>query len=132
MKAIQTTISLCIAVFLAACSPTLPSESDARSKVEQQIQNYSHGLIRLLSFEKTNGVRQEGMGMYYIEYTAEIEFLDDCMWTSKPFFWATPGIRERESGGFNDEQKPGKKGEHRKTTGAVRFTKTEKGWQPDK
>ena len=53
----------CVAtVGLAGCSGT-PSVFQARAKLEGQIQQQSNGLIRLVSFQKTDGAMHDMMGI---------------------------------------------------------------------
>jgi hypothetical protein len=63
---------------------TPPLAADARHVLEQQMHEQSGGVMRLLSFEKTNGIERDLMGTrgYQIDYTAEVEFLDDCAWVA--------------------------------------------------
>ena len=70
-------------VGLGSCGrSSSPSESEARTKLERQIQRESGGLIKLVSFEKTDGITRELVGgkNYEMIYTAEIEFLENCIW----------------------------------------------------
>jgi hypothetical protein len=128
--------AIALAVALGGCSGT-PSASDARQKLENQIQQESRGLIKLVSFEKTDGAMHEMMGMkgYVMSYTAEIEFLDDCVWSGSDKLSLL-------SGGFRAQRDPppageqidffihseAKKGEHLRFTGQMNFAKTERGW----
>ena len=61
----------------------MPSEAQARTKLETKINQESNELIRLVSFDKTDGTAHELMGMkgYEMSYSAEIEFVEDCMWS---------------------------------------------------
>ena len=117
-----------------------PSLSDGRKQLEGQIQAQSNGLIRLVSFDKTNGVEQNmnGMNLYEMDYTAEIEFLGDCMWGSGGAlgngrsFEAVPGWPGGALDAFNPRyflKQKARKGERRKIEGKFMFQKTEQGWR---
>lgn len=126
---------------LVACS-NRPSQSDARRKLEARIKQESNGLINLISFQKTDGVMQEMMGVrvYEMRYAAEVEFLYDCIWSGgnnlsgwDGSFHARRG-QAASSGGLEDFLnlsqgfKSAKKGEHFKFNGQIDFEKTERGW----
>ena len=74
-------LAVALVLTVTGCSGT-PSESDGRAKLENQIQQQSNGLISLVSFSKTDGVMHEMMGIkeYEMSYSAEVEFVDNCMW----------------------------------------------------
>lgn len=129
------------AIALVGCSDT-PSESDARQKLESKIQQQSNGLIKLVSFQKTDGQMQEMMGMkaYEMSYAGEVEFLEDCLWSGgnnlsgwDGSFYAQRG-QAAPQGGLQDffnlsqGRKPAKKGDHFRFTGHIDFEKTERGW----
>lgn len=126
------------ALVLAGCSGT-PSEAEARRTLEDKIQKQSAGLIRLVSFQKTDGMTQEFAGMkgYHMEYTAEIEFLDDCMWSAGAFMWegnffAKRGHSTSGMAGFMDLSqgfKPARKGDRHRFSGSFDYVKTERGWR---
>jgi hypothetical protein len=132
-------VTTMVILLLAGCGGP-PSSSDGRQQLENRIQNQSNGLIKLTSFEKTNGVAQELMGMkfYEMEYSAEIEFLDDCMWGGGgPFGWdgsfqAVRGQPGTGADAFNPTffgKQKASKGQLRKVTGKFTFQKTEAGWR---
>jgi hypothetical protein len=126
---------------LVGCSDT-PSASDARAKLESQIQQQSNGIIKLVSFQKTDGAMQEMMGMkiYQMSYSAEVEFLDNCIWSAGNDLMGWDGSFRAQrnqalpSGALNDffnasqGVKPAKKGDHFRFTGHMEFEKTERGW----
>ncbi|MEY2571929.1 MAG: hypothetical protein QOJ87_142 [Verrucomicrobiota bacterium] len=138
---VRVVLIILAALMLESCSDT-PSPSDARQKLANQIQQQSNGLIKLVSFEKTDGVMQEMMGIkaYQMSYTAEVEFLDDCIWTAGNNLVGWDGSFRAQrnqalsSGALNDffnasqGLKPAKKGEHFTFTGQMAFEKTERGW----
>lgn len=140
MKSTRFILSLFAIVALSACGGP-PTESDGRKILEAKIQSQSNGLIKLVSFEKTNGVQMEHMGMkaYMMDFQAEIEFLDDCMWDgSAPSIFAGSfnAVRDQPSG--NDSLSPayaGKqkatKGQRHKGPGIFIFKKSEQGWSAD-
>ena len=70
-----------VPLIFVGCSDK-PSESDGRAKLESRIQQQSNALIRVASFQKTDGVLHDMMEyQYQMSYTAEVEFLDDVMWS---------------------------------------------------
>jgi len=127
----RAVIVFLIAVSLTACSGP-PSESDGRTALNQKIETESEGLIRLVSFKKTNGVTSEGG--YQLEYTAEIEFLDDCIWSGgyKGTFLATRGrpasAMDREMLRY-DAKEAAEKGKHQQVSNKLIFQRTENGWR---
>ena len=127
------------ALFLAGCSGS-PSERAGRQIVEAKVRNESEGLMKLVSFRKTNAT--DSGSQYNMEYEAEVVFTDDATVHSSEGgvvyggalmgpFWARRG----SSKGLTI---PGqtlldkKKGEKMKRSGILAFEKTEKGWRgPD-
>src|SRR5438128_318003 len=77
-------VALGLLVLLSDCSgkpsSSVPSEADGRKAVENTMSQSSHGLVRLLSFAKTNGKTGEvsGVKSYEMEYRAELEFLAEA------------------------------------------------------
>lgn len=131
MKVKIKSIAVWSVVILAGCSGP-PSESDGRNALEEKIRANSNGLIRLASFQKTNGIAQEieGMKLYEMEYTADIEFLEDCVWSGTyrgeaRLFYAEPRGQRKWFGAFE----PASKGQHQRLTGRFSFQKAEKGWR---
>ncbi|CAN5257581.1 hypothetical protein BH10ACI1_BH10ACI1_25550 [soil metagenome] len=102
-----------------------PSNSDGFKLVESQIKKESGGRIKLVSFNKTNGVDRDmkGTKMYELDYTAEIEFLENCTWEFKSFsmFCALP-VTEL---GWTRVSK----GQRTKVNRILMFEMTEKGWR---
>lgn len=128
--------AIALALALGGCSDT-PSTSDARQKLEHQIQQESRGLIKLVSFDKTDGAILNIMGMtgYVMSYTAEIEFLDDCVWSgADKLSLVNGGFRaQRDPAPAGEEidffiHSEAKKGQHLRFTGRVNLGKTERGW----
>lgn len=138
----RSLLAITLALTLVGCSRT-PSTSDARQKLENQIQQQSNGLIKLVSFEKTDGAMHEMMGMkaYEMSYAAEVEFLEDCLWSGgnnlmgwNGSFYAQRGKPKPPQEVFgrffdlNQGLKPANKGERFRFTGHMNFQKTERGW----
>jgi len=148
-----------LALFCSACS-SRPSVSEGRTKLEADIERDSSGLMRLLSFEKTDGVNREisGLKVYELYYRAEIEFVEDCLWTggsdaSHPFL-ALQLPPEIEAKVTNEQKEVEakvaeklrkrfsitatsvdknirvKKGDRKQVTGQLLFKRTERGWHP--
>jgi hypothetical protein len=128
-----------VLLFLAGCSDS-PSEPGALAVLEQKIQRQSNGLIKFVSFHETKGMADGiwgGMKVYKFEYTAAIEFTDDCIWTSG----GTGGwqgefdaMRTHGRGGLEGRQnissgmQPAKKGQRQRVSGLLYCVKTENGW----
>jgi hypothetical protein len=139
MKTKITLLAVAALCFLVGCSGP-PSASAGRAALEQKIQRQSNGLIRLVSFQKTDGVEQELMGMklYQMKYTATIEFTDNCYWGDGNGLigWQGGFTADRPSGGgatasFLDTSmhyKAGSKGQQEQVSGTLTFQKTENGW----
>jgi len=136
LKIVLVCLFLAVAALFVSCSST-PSSGDAKQIVQQKIEKFSHGRIKLVSFEKTNGQQAErfGIKVYNLEFVCEIEFLDDCKWIP-PFgtaklvksqdFWAK---FEDDLKSIGNQSRPVKKGNTAKVTSYVVFEKTEKGWR---
>ena len=121
-------IPILVGLFLVGCSgPSSPSESVGKQIVERQIQEQSKGLIKLVSFRKTNATG--GDAAYQMEYEVEIEFSDDVRVFQDPMmkgpFYAEVGAVQP----IHFMMKQRRKGEKTKQTGTLGFEKTEKGWR---
>jgi len=92
-------------ILLTACSAGVPSESDARSVLENDNNNITEGIIKIDSFSKTNGHKsgEAGGERYIVEFKADITYL-------KGFYENLPGQKKTISG-------------------ECLFTMTEKGWR---
>lgn len=127
-----------VAVF-SGCS-RMPTQSDGQSALERKIQRESNGLIHLISFQKTDGLAQEVMGVktYQLQYTAEIEFTDSCAWGdgSALVGWQGGFSADRSSGSsqmamlmdMSVHYKKGAKGQREQVSSTLVFIKTENGW----
>ena len=120
-----------VALFLAGCSGP-PSESAGKQVVEKQIQDASKGLMKLVSFRKTNATG--GGSAYQMEYEVEVEFTEDAvvrtgLLSAGPFF-AYRGLDiSKDITGTLLQRRKGEKAKH---AGILVFEKTEKGWRgPD-
>lgn len=137
----RKTFLLCLLLLpLMACSGK-PTDSDGRLVLEAQVKKDSEGLIRVATFEKTNAIEREMLGrqLYLLEYTAQIEFTEDVMWSGPgPFGWsgkflATLGRPKSALDSFHPAfmgRTPGNKGETAKVTGTIIFEMAENGWRP--
>ncbi|MBS1873903.1 MAG: hypothetical protein JSU00_11875 [Acidobacteria bacterium] len=130
--------ALLVTIVQSACVGGRPSPSAGSAQLEQQIHNQSNGLIKLVSFDKTNGVDQEmnGVKVYEMDWTAEIEFLGNCMWGAGPFggdsFTAVPGWPGGGLDAFNPRffgKQRARKGQRQKIEGKFMFQKAEQGWR---
>ena len=121
-----------LALTLSGCGGP-PSESEGRKLIEDKIQANSSKFLRLVSFDKTNGIdRSNGSTkLYELDYTTDIEFLDNCNWNSVTF--AASPYRAPDPNLIMDLPEPNwnvaKKGTRTKLTGKLMFEMTEKGWQ---
>lgn len=139
MKTKITLLAVAASLFLVGCSGR-PSASAGRAALEQKIQRESNGLIRLVSFQKTDGVEQEMMGMkvYQMKYAATIQFNDDCYWGdgNSMVGWQGGFYADRPVGGgatasllnTSTHYKMGRKGQQEQVSATLTFQKTENGW----
>lgn len=112
---------------IVGCS-SKPSEIDVRQRIEQQISQNANGLIKLSDFRKTNGI-EGGVGnskIYTMEWVADLEFTDDCMWRDSDF----RAIRPQDFSLLNIFQhRDAKKGDRISLSGSTTLLKTENGWR---
>lgn len=136
------TFSLCAAaLLLVGCnsSSPVPGASEGRRIIEERIKKEANGLITLVSFEKTNGMETDVMGVkgYKLEYKAVLAFSDDCTWGGNALGWdgsftARRGRRQLgvlDGLAFNNN---GKKGENYAFTSSLELQRTERGWREAK
>jgi len=133
MRIINITIAVSLlTAFLTGCfGNSSPTESDARSVLENQFgKRLQDGTIRINSFKKVNGLSREiaGTKVYTLEYEAEIEYPNgqnaEC---------AEGGRLYRKMACWASSMKPIKVGEIIKNNKEIVFTLTENGWRgPDK
>ena len=117
----------------------LPSEEDGRNALAKKIHDESNGLIRLISFRKTDALEREfqGVRLYQLEYTAEIEFLENLMWNGEGPFWEGDynAIRGQPQGAldsFNPRfmgKAPAAKGQRKNVSSMLIFERTVRGWR---
>jgi len=129
---------LLIALLLAGCSriPEVPDASDGQKYIEGKIQKQSQGKIRLVSFQKSDGQKQEilGMSLYEMKYVAHIEFLQDCYWGPFPFGewngnYYTANAKPNSGYGISPDQwRQISKGHTHELSGTLHFMKRENGW----
>jgi hypothetical protein len=118
-----------------------PSESQARAALENEIASQSNGAIKLVSFQKTNGIQRDlnGIKGYELEYAAEIEFTDDCLWSDRDGYFEifrlplSPADKQllgtMQAPAWTMRARQMKKGEHYTTRGSFQFIQTENGWR---
>jgi hypothetical protein len=141
-------LAFAIAVFFSACADSgtasvsnTPSESVARKILENIIKEDSQGLIKLVSFKKTNGQSGETFGIkwYSLECEGEIECVEGGWWWTglgKGFVLATTVTPEQDEHGATDlfhstqfsTKNRVEKGQRKKFSGALHFQLTENGW----
>jgi len=122
-----------------AASESQPAASDGEKVIRDKIAAESEGRIKLASFQKTNGQAAErnGVPAYTLEYSGEIEFLEDCKWAvDNPYMrgFRTVKLKPRVSELDYDPNRflPGmevKQGQREKISGKIFFEKTENGWR---
>jgi hypothetical protein len=137
-----TALTCALTLYLSGCSSSsTPSSREGKAEIEQRIKEQSNGMIKLVSFDKTDGQPFEAFGIkgYRLLYKAEIEFLDNCAWSAGQFgrwegnFQAvhpkpTSSLQSLlPEGGLG--MTPVKKGERTSVSGEVVFAKSENGWQ---
>lgn len=134
-------------LLLAGCS-SAPSEHVAKKALEDAVATSSKGTMKLVSFEKTNGIAktEEGVSYYDMEYHAVLEFQKPCTWPLTSIFKGRleTGLSKRELDSLKKknywayydqamygavggkERKPGDRGEIK---GAIELEKAEHGWR---
>lgn len=120
---------------LSACSGD-PGVSDAKKILETKIAEQSEGMVKLVDFEKTNGIKQSigGMELYTLEYSATFEFQQESWKECDPFegcfsnfYFIKEAPRGMEAAVLSFKHFG--KGSKVKTSGKMNFQKTEKGWR---
>lgn len=126
-KTIVLSFALILSGLFFACSND-PS-GKAKRLLENQINEYSSGKIKLLSFTKKNGTNGEESGVKKckVEYSATIEFLEDC-WQDN---FASPYSVQKMRMGVNQMETYRRKGEKRTINNYMVLEKTDNGWRID-
>lgn len=134
-KSVMAILFFAVAAFFSGGCSSTPSESDAQRELESKIAKESGGLIKLVSFTKTNAILSEvqGVKVYTLEYEATIEFLEDRSWLHRTY-GVVPGIGffrviQHKPHGREREKKSVKAGQRESITGEIKFEKMEKGWR---
>lgn len=142
ITAIGAACSVLSLFFLMGCSSS-PSAGEGKSAVQGRIDKQSEERIKLVKFEKSNGVQGERMGfkIYEMEFESEIEFTEECKWVTGLFgqelsFKTAKLVAEPKSGFswnkfMDDSQNPGRavtKGTKVQLSGVILFLKKERGW----
>lgn len=119
---------LLAALLITGCSGK-PSEADAGERIRSQIAQNSNGLIRLVAIKKTNGIDTEigGAQGYTMEWSAELEFLGDCVWDPSSLEAIPPP--QGLDAFLHLTKKRATKGSRVDLNGSTRFQKTENGWR---
>lgn len=73
-------IGLAVWVFIPAPKP--PSQAEAEAIILKAIAEQSQGLVRLVSFDKTDDRPsvERGRSLHRVMFRGEIEFIEDCQW----------------------------------------------------
>jgi hypothetical protein len=114
-----------------------PSEAQAQSLLQKEIQSQSNGNIRLVSLKKINGVPDGNF--YKLEYQLVIEFLATGAWTKggdisseTSYRFSTSRVRDSSMGQILadiDGTKNVSRGQKETVKGSILFEKTENGWR---
>lgn len=127
------TVLLCFVFY--GCSSD-PGASEGKRILENQINSQSNGYIKLLNFEKTNGIKLNASGrdVYELEYSALLEFQKEGWKTSQPFggFFSDFIVHATKPEGWDavlSKSKHYNKGHKVNLTGKMTFEKTENGWR---
>jgi hypothetical protein len=126
IKCATITIVLIVVLgFFSGCSGS-PSENAGKSVVQNMIKSQNQSdFIKLVSFRKTNGIREGNS--YRMEYEVEIEFREDCMFD--PYGSIYNASRIVNGGIYSAIVVRKKKGERIKKSDVMSFEKTERGWR---
>lgn len=130
-------IGLILTILLGSCSsvsPTSsrPSDADVRKAIEEEIESainiWGNKLVKLVHFEKTDGVEGEAFGIkfYNVNFDATVECLTDC------YYWG-PGVsfrfeKEFQPGPLPSPNIPCAQGQQVTLKGGTSLIKTERGW----
>ena len=128
MRFFQSIGIILLSISLIVGCSSKPSETEARQPIEQKIQKNSKGLIKLISFKKTNAIASEinGVKLYEMEWIANIELTCDCYWLPEQFqAYTDTDVPLLSMVVF----KKGQKGERFNVAGKTLFEKTENGWR---
>lgn len=120
---------------LAACSGE-PDVLDARKIIETKIAEQAKGRVKLVGFEKSNGMKSRfgGMELYNLTYQATFEFPQEAWKNCDPsrgcfsdFYFRKQAPNDREAAVFSIRHFEA--GSKLKVSGSMTFQKTENGWQ---
>jgi len=123
-------ISILSIVLLGCSSDPFPV---GKKNFEDKITKASQNKLKLVSFEKVDGIKREmyGQQFYELEYKAVIEFVQSG-W--KDDGWLTGGyaVLDNQPTGWdawNHQYKYHEKGSQMTISGKMNFAKTENGWK---
>lgn len=140
IRTIQFSVTVLIIALFVGCSDSQPSAGDGERFIRHIIDEQSEGIIKLVSFKKTNGQKGEerGVPFYFMVYQVKIEFTNDCKWLTpdningaRNFFGTIPPSAHNTISDHISEGKWVKKGDRGEVNGKIIFTKTEQGWEPE-
>lgn len=142
---VAAVVALIAVAGVSSAGEAKPSESDGRQVAENLIKANSHGLLKLVKFEKTNGVDQAvpgGPRVYSLEFKCAVELLADACWGidggMQPVFGAAAAPSASKNFNWADYSKGlscmgfklrGNKGDVQEAEGQFYFEMTEKGWR---
>ena len=139
MKNILLLSSIVSLFSLVSCSSD-PGQSEGREIMENKINKESKGIIELVKFKKTNGIKQNiipEQEVYVLEYSAVIAFQQEC-WKSKAPFegaWSDFYVKNKkprksfDASWLGYSSKHYNKGDEIAFKGKLNFEKTDNGWR---
>ena len=125
MRSLSTASSLFLMSLCLGCGASLPSDSLTRQCVEEELLKENQNRVKLVSFERTNGMPTEDGSRaqgYTVEYECEVEVTEKCVDSSGGVFQTLPL-------GSGSQTHIVEKGARQRLEGFVKFEKTEKGWR---
>jgi hypothetical protein len=118
-----------LAFTLSGCF-SKPNETEVKDLLVQEIKKKSNGLIKVINFKKTNGseFNKGGLNIYQMEWTADLEFSEDCLWDTRTFEAVLKPKNDMDIWLHITKRKQ-KKGDRVSYQGSTTLRKTEKGWR---
>lgn len=126
----------CLAALVLIPATEPPSQTEAEAIILKAIEEQSQGLVRLVSFDKTDDRPsvERGRKVHRVMFQGEIEFTEDCLWGTKwdDFWWGKFTASKLPAGGVPQEMtysvRPVKQGDRIRFTGAILFERGNGKW----
>lgn len=133
---IQRALLAFAAFTLISCSP-LEAKPDGRADLETIVHAQSNGLLKIVSYKKTNGIDYTApVKAYEVQYEVEVEFVSDA-------YWKAPGIAGWDGrycalkgkpnpfsfGPDTFSYQPVKSGTRMRFKGSLTYQMTDNGWR---